>query len=483
MVKTSDWNSVWIGVFHFACVVAAVFLGANENAIPEFLPKWNGNPLDSLQGIAVFIKLVPGWSFNGAVYLCAFLSLLGTLVLMLLPLGLSCLCQGCKPKQVLPPFCVLFLLAVLARWLGANQPLGKVGLGSTVWALLFGLFIVNVIGYDKCCPSLIRWLSPASKQGEFYIKIGLVLMAVQLQKLAEFGLPALIVSWGVTPICIIFMWAIGRSRFMPKGASAALIMCLACGTSVCGTSAIAAVASAIDAPKDDMVLSISIVSFMTIFFMFALPYIAMATGLHHIIAGAWIGGSINNTGNVVASARILDPEIEDPNAIFTAEGVAAIVKMLQNAAIGPITMVVTVYWISFVEPAEEAAAALAAREKDSGDGASDPLLGRSEEASAKKKLKPPSFVQLYDRFPKFVIGYFACSCALSLLSSEYAGLDDEQQFSLLSLVSNASDWWNLVGFVGLGLETDMRQMGKKLKGGGAIDNVQTTPRRVALEAL
>ena len=38
----------------------------------------------------------------------------------------------------------------------------------------------------------------------------------------------------------------------------------------------------------------------------------------------------------------------------------------------------------------------------------------------------------------------------------------------LSLVSNASDWWNLVGFVGLGLETDMRQMGKKLKGGGAI---------------
>ena len=133
---------------------------------------------------------------------------------------------------------------------------------------------------------------------------------------------------------------------------------------------------------------------------------------------------------MVASARILDPEIEDPNAIFTAEGVAAIVKMLQNAAIGPITMVVTVYWISFVEPAEEAAAALAAREKDSGEGASDPLLGRSEEASAKKKLKPPSFVQLYDRFPKFVIGYFACSCALSLLSSEYAGLDDEQQFSL-----------------------------------------------------
>ena len=63
--------------------------------------------------------------------------------------------------------------------------------------------------------------------------------------------------------------------------------------------------------------------------------ITQATGLHHIIAGAWIGGSINNTGNVVASARILDPEIEDPNAIFTAEGVAAIVKMLQNAAIGP----------------------------------------------------------------------------------------------------------------------------------------------------
>ena len=56
--------------------------------------------------------------------------------------GFSCLLQvkgcSCLSLQVLPPFCVLFLLAVLARWLGANQPLGKVGLGSTVWALLFG---------------------------------------------------------------------------------------------------------------------------------------------------------------------------------------------------------------------------------------------------------------------------------------------------------------------------------------------------------
>ena len=50
-----------------------------------------------------------------------------------------------------------------------------------------------------------------------------------------------------------------------------------------------------------------------------------------LIAGAWIGGTVNNTGNVVAAAAILDDE--------EAEEVAAIVKMMQNAMIGVITVI------------------------------------------------------------------------------------------------------------------------------------------------
>eukprot|EP01052_Picozoa_sp_SAG31_P015030 SAG31_NODE_954_length_10804_cov_3.240355_10_plen_85_part_00 len=77
-------------------------------------------------------------------------------------------------------------------------------------------------------------------------------------------------------------------------------------------------------------LAISIVSFMTIFFTLALPYFAKLVNMANLVAGAWIGGTVNNTGNVVASAAILDDE--------DAEEVAAIVKMLQNAMIGPITV-------------------------------------------------------------------------------------------------------------------------------------------------
>lgn len=43
-----------------------------------------------------------------------------------------------------------------------------------------------------------------------------------------------------------------------------------------------------------------------------------------LIAGAWIGGTVNNTGNVVAAAAILQND--------EAEEVAAIVKMLQVRA-------------------------------------------------------------------------------------------------------------------------------------------------------
>jgi uncharacterized membrane protein YadS len=236
-------------------------------------------------------------------------------------------------------------------------------------------------------PKLIAFLKPASSRGEFFIKIGLVLLCVEFGTLASYGLPALIVAWVVTPIIIILGWYFGTRILSGDGClapvgggrmSPALIMCLAAGTSVCGTSAIAAVKSAISASDDESVLAISIVSFMTIFFMFALPYFSILVGLDRLIAGAWIGGTVNNTGNVVASAAILEDS--------AAEEVAAIVKMLQNAMIGVITVVVTVFWFTVIEP--------------------------DTSGARKKNGCCQNMLVLWDRFPKFVLGFFICSTAV-----------------------------------------------------------------------
>ena len=61
---------------------------------------------------------------------------------------------------------------------------------------------------------------------------------------------------------------------------------------VCGGSAITATGSAIKAPQEEQALAISLVSFFTIFYMLALPYIAQALGIDPAVAAAWIGGCV-----------------------------------------------------------------------------------------------------------------------------------------------------------------------------------------------
>lgn len=71
--------------------------------------------------------------------------------------------------------------------------------------------------------------------------------------------------------------------------------------------------------------------------MLTVPFFSLAVGLRKVVAGAWIGGAVNNTGNVVASAALLQDQ--------AAEEVAAIVKMVQNALIGFATVFITLFWL------------------------------------------------------------------------------------------------------------------------------------------
>ena len=71
---------------------------------------------------------------------------------------------------------------------------------------------------------------------------------------------------------------------------------------MCGGSAITATGSAIKAPQEEQALAISLVSFFTIFYMLALPYIAQALGIDPAVAAAWIGGCVSVCESVSVSA-------------------------------------------------------------------------------------------------------------------------------------------------------------------------------------
>jgi uncharacterized membrane protein YadS len=169
----------------------------------------------------------------------------------------------------------------------------------------------------------------------------------------------------VTPVILVFCWILGTSGLLDccGKMEPTLVMLVSCGLSVCGTSAIAATRGAINAPNEEAVLAISLVSVSTLIFMLGIPFFCKAVfpsnsdgtmeQVWELIGGSWIGGSVNNTGNVVAAAALLCELVEGPNSLeesCNALKVGAIVKMIQNAMIGFITVAITVYWIMVVEP-------------------------------------------------------------------------------------------------------------------------------------
>ena len=78
------------------------------------------------------------------------------------------------------------LLAVACLWLGRQKKLATYGISYAVYAIALGMLIGNGA---KCSPCLSaaadKWLAPVAKDGEFMIKIALVLYAKSYKVIGE----------------------------------------------------------------------------------------------------------------------------------------------------------------------------------------------------------------------------------------------------------------------------------------------------------
>lgn len=125
-----------------------------------------------------------------------------------------------------------------------------------------------------------------------------------------------------------------------KIASKSLVIIIAAATSVCGVSAAIAVAASAKAKKEELTLGVGMTLIFTVLMMVFMPLFIKAVGMDAIIGAAWMGGSIDSTGAVVAAGSMLGAN---------AEKVAAVVKMIQNILIGVVAFFVAIYWVTRVE--------------------------------------------------------------------------------------------------------------------------------------
>lgn len=309
--------------------------------------------------------------------------------------------MGRRGKELLPAFPVVFVLSMLAQFVASSGSMKNLGLETVIFSLVIGLFVSNVIGTPK-------WLKEGI-QSEFYIKIGLVMLGAtilfsEIMKAGLFGVLQAVVV--VMSVWYFAFWIAKKLKIDEE-----LGIMLASAVSICGVSAAIATAGAIKGDSKKLSYVISLVLVVAIPMMIFMPLLAKWIGLPAEVTGAWIGGTIDTTGAVVAGGTI---------AGDIALKFSTIIKFSQNVLLGVAAFLISIYW--------------------------------SYRQSGNTISEKPSLKLIWERFPKFVLGFIITSLVFSFLIEGEAA-----KTAGLTIKSYQSLWFNLA-FVCIGLETRFKDL-------------------------
>ena len=223
----------------------------------------------------------------------AWLSILGLLVVALLVAALGVRLLGERLKGFLPAFVAIFVLSVLCMLLSGIPAIKRTGFESVFFSVALGLLIRNTVG-------LPAWLSPAVRS-EYYIKIGLVLLgtSVLFGEILEAGFFGIL--QGIVVVFSVWYFTFWLARKMKVDEEMGVM--LSSAVSICGVSAAIATCGAIKGDSKKLSFVVSIVLIVAIPMMYLMPYLAKLMGLSQEVAGAWLGGTIDTTGAVVAAGK------------------------------------------------------------------------------------------------------------------------------------------------------------------------------------
>jgi uncharacterized integral membrane protein (TIGR00698 family) len=241
---------------------------------------------------------------------------------------------------------------------------------------------------------------------EFFLKVGLVLMAAGLNinvimKQGAGGLLQALVL--VTSVFFFTWWLATRFKLPPQ-----LKAVMACAVSICGVSAAIAAAGAVLAKKKEVTYVTALVIVTALPLMILMPWLARAMGLSETVAGAWFGGNIDTTAAVVGAGTLYGE---------TAQQVASVVKMSQNALIGVAVFLLATYFVVKIE---------------------------------RKPSERPSAAVIWQRFPKFILGFVL----VSILAST-----DVLSGNAVTVLKALSKWAFAAAFLSIGLELSVRELG------------------------
>lgn len=323
---------------------------------------------------------------------------------------------GRPMKGLLLSFIVIFSIAVLAQWVAKLEAVKFYGFEAVFFSVIFGLIVRNLFKVPE-------WLKPAI-QGEFFIKIGVVCLGatVLFSDVMKSGAAGLIQAILVVGI----VWSFGYWLARKLRVSEATAMTLASGCSICGVSACITASGVAGTDKRELSYIISVVLIVVVPMIYIMPWIAgMVVPLlvddpiiQNEIIGAWIGGTIDTTSGVVASAESVG---------VIAENTAVVVKATQNVLIGFVAFFIALY-----------------------------LSTRSNSGST---INRPSLSIVWDKFPKFILGFVVTSAIFSILQTQdLLTLNANGKVMETAMAKNFSTFFFSLSFVCIGMDTRLKDI-------------------------
>lgn len=293
--------------------------------------------------------------------------------------------------------CIAIALAAVVLEQFEVAATGRAWLDAIVLAILLGALVRTF------WTPAARWVPGIDFSSRFLLEVAVVLLGASLsaQAMAAAGLPLLLSIAAIVALALAASYALGRLVGLPRR----MAVLIACGNSICGNSAIAAVAPVIGAKSEDVASSIAFTSVLGVILVLLLPAI-----------GAWLALSQHGYGVLAGLTVYAVPQVlaaTMPVGALAAQ-VGTLVKLIRVLMLGPVVLALSL-------------------------------------AASKLREKTGPRPKLHKLVPWFVIGFVLMAAARSLEIIPQA---------LLSPLATAASWLTILAMAALGLGVDVRAVAR-----------------------
>jgi uncharacterized integral membrane protein (TIGR00698 family) len=296
--------------------------------------------------------------------------------------------------------CVAVTLAAQALELGETRLFGRAWLEALVLAILVGTAVRTA-----WTPGRI-WTRGIGFSAKTLLEIAVVLLGASISAatILAAGAALLVGIAAIVAVAICASFAIGRLLGLPVR----MALLVACGNSICGNSAIAAVAPVIGADSRDVAASIAFTAVLGVAVVLGLPLLVPLLHLSLMQYGVMAGLTVYAVPQVLAATA--------PVGALAVQ-IGTLVKLVRVLMLGPVVLVLSL------------------------------LAGRIARASGAAPPPGTTKLKISRLIPWFILGF------LALVAMRSLGLIPPVTLAPIALVANLL---TVVAMAALGLGTDLK---------------------------